>query len=136
MSTLYLLDTNMVIYMQKGVPSVVQRLAAVGKAHIALPSLVLAELAYGVQKSLYPQENRRVLEQFLQRITVLPWSENAMWHYAHHYHALKSSGRMIGQNDLLIACQALAEDAILVTNNTREFERIEGLKLENWAQSA
>ncbi len=132
MSTLYFLDTNMVIYIQRGVPAVVKRLAALGQGRVALPALVAAELAYGVEKSAYPTENRRVLEQFIQRITVLPWTHAAMWHYARNYHALKTSGQMIGQNDLLIACQTLAEDAVLVTNNTREFERIEGLKLENW----
>lgn len=124
----------MVIYIQRGVPSVLQQLAALGRSRVALPALVAAELAYGVEKSAYPAENRRVLEQFLLRMTVAPWTHGAMWHYARNYHALKLSGQMIGQNDLLIGCQALAEDAVLVTNNTREFERVEGLKLENWAQ--
>jgi tRNA(fMet)-specific endonuclease VapC len=101
-SSLYFLDTNMVIYIQRGVPSVLQKLAAIGRSRVALPSLVAAELAYGVEKSAYPAENRRVLELFLQRVTVL------------------------------IGCQVLAEDGVLVTNNTREFERVEGLKLENW----
>ena len=122
----------MVIYIQRGIPAVLNKLAALGSQRVALPALVAAELAYGVEKSAYPAENRRVLEQFLQRITVLPWTHAAMWHYARNYHALKTSGQMIGQNDLLIACQSLAEDAVLVTNNTREFERIDGLKLENW----
>ena len=122
----------MVIYIQRGIPAVLNKLAALGSQRVALPALVAAELAYGVEKSAYPAENRRVLEQFLQRITVLPWTHGAMWHYARNYHALKTSGQMIGQNDLLIACQSLAEDAVLVTNNTREFERIDGLKLENW----
>jgi tRNA(fMet)-specific endonuclease VapC len=131
-SALHFLDTNMVIYIQRGIPTVLQRLAALGAGRIALPALVVAELAYGVEKSAYPAANRRVLEQFLQRMTVMPWTHAAMWHYARNYHALKSSGKLIGQNDLLIACQTLAEDAVLVTNNTREFERIEGLRLENW----
>ena len=132
MSSLYLLDTNMVIYIQRGVPSVLQKLVAVGRQGVAMPSLVVAELAYGVEKSAHQARNRERLEQLLQEFNVLPWAHSAMWHYAHHFHALRTKGQPIGHMDLLIASQALAEDATLVTNNTREFERIEGLKLENW----
>lgn len=132
MSSLYLLDTNMVIYMQRGVPGVLQKLAAVGRSGVALPSLVVAELAYGVEKSTHRTHNRERLEQLLLEFNVLPWAHTAMWHYAQHFHALRQKGPSIGHMDLLIASQALAEDATLVTNNTREFERIEGLKLENW----
>lgn len=132
MSSLYLLDTNMVIYMQRGVTGVLQKLAALGRSGVALPSLVVAELAYGVEKSTHQASNRERLEHLLLEFNVLPWAHSAMWHYAHHFHALRQKGQPIGHMDLLIASQALAEDATLVTNNTREFERIEGLKLENW----
>ena len=132
MSSLYLLDTNMVIYIQRGVTSVLQKLVAAGRQDVALPSLVVAELAYGVEKSAHQSRNRERLEQLLLEFNVLPWTHSAMWHYAHHFHALRQKGQPIGHMDLLIASQALAEDATLVTNNTREFERIEGLKLENW----
>lgn len=133
MASLYLLDTNMVIYIQRGVPSVLRQLVAAGRQRVALPSLVVAELAYGVEKSTHQALNRQRLEQLLLEMTVLPWSHTAMWHYARHFHALRQKGQLIGHMDLLIASQALAEDAVLVTNDTREFERIEGLKLENWA---
>ncbi len=132
MPSLYLLDTNMVIYIQRGIPSVLQKLLALGRQRVALPSLVVAELAYGVEKSTHQARNRERLEQLLLEFTVLPWTHSAMWHYAKHFHALRQQGQLIGHMDLLIASQALAEDATLVTNNTREFERIEGLKLENW----
>ena len=132
MSSLYLLDTNMVIYMQRGVPGVLQKLLGVGRDGVALPSLVVAELAYGVEKSTNQARNRERLEHLLLEFNVLPWAHSAMWHYAHHFHVLRLKGQPIGHLDLLIASQALAEDATLVTNNTREFERIEGLKLENW----
>jgi len=134
MAGLYLLDTNIVIYLRRGVPSVVERLAAAGRQRVALPSLVVAELAYGVEKSLHPQRNRQVLERLLLEIAVRPWTHEAIWHYARHLHQLRTEGRVIGQMDLLIAAQALAEDAVLVTNNTREFERIEGLQIENWLE--
>ncbi len=132
MSALYLLDTNTVIYMQRGVQSVLQKLAVVGRSGVALSSLVAAELAYGVEKSAHQARNRERLEHLLLEFNVLPWTHSAMWHYAYHFHALRQKGLPIGHMDLLIASQALAEDATLVTNNTREFERIEGLKLENW----
>ena len=132
MSSLYLLDTNMVICMQRGLPGVLQKLVTVGRHGVALPSLVVAELAYGVEKSAHQARNRERLEQLLLEFNVLPWAHSAMWHYANHFHALRTKGQPIGHMDLLIASQALAEDATLVTNNTREFERIEGLKLENW----
>ncbi|MGQ0709747.1 MAG: type II toxin-antitoxin system tRNA(fMet)-specific endonuclease VapC [Rhodoferax sp.] len=135
MPPLHLLDTNMVIYIQRGVPSVMNKLAAVGRHGVALPALVAAELAYGVEKSLHQARNRERLEQLLHEFHVLPWTHKAMWHYARHFHALRQKGQPIGHMDLLIAAHALAEDAILVTNNTREFERIEGLKLENWAHA-
>ena len=133
MPSLYLLDTNMVIYIQRGVAGVLQKLAAAGRQQVALPSLVVAELAYGVEKSLHQARNRERLEQLLIEMSVLPWAHTAMWHYARHFHALRRKGKLIGHMDLLIASQALAEDATLVTNNTREFERVDGLKLENWA---
>ena len=132
MSALYLLDTNMVIYLQRGIPSVMQKLLVLGRQGGALPSLVVAELAYGVEKSTHQARNRDRLEQLLLEFNVLPWAHTAMWHYARHFHALRQKGQTIGHMDLLIAAQALAEDATLVTNNLREFERIEGLKLENW----
>ena len=136
MSSLYLLDTNMVIYIQRGVPSVLTRLNALGSQHVALSSMVVAELAYGVEKSAHKERNRKILELFLSEVRVLPWTQDAMWHYARHKHALRTSGQGIGDMDLLIGCHALALDAVCVTNNTREFERIEGLKLEDWVQPA
>ena len=136
MSALYLLDTNIVIYIQRGVPSVLSRLNELGADRVALPSIVAAELAYGVEKSTFKDRNRKVLELFLSEVRVLPWTQDAMWHFARHQHELRQSGQVIGELDLLIACQALALDAVCVTNNTREFGRIKGLKLENWVKPA
>ena len=136
MSALYLLDTNIVIYIQRGVPSVLARLNELGADRVALPSIVAAELACGVEKSTFKDRNRKVLELFLSEVRVLPWTQDAMWHFARQQHELRQSGQVIGELDLLIACQALALDAVCVTNNTREFGRIKGLKLENWVKPA
>lgn len=132
MSPLYMLDTNMVIYIQRGVPNVVARLNELGSSRVVLSALVAAELAYGVEKSDHKARNRKVLELFLSEVRVLPWTQDAMWHFARQQHALRSTGKSIGELDLLIGCHAMALDAVCVTNNTREFGRIEGLKLENW----
>ena len=93
---------------------------------------MLGELAFGVAKSTRIPENTAALRQFQAGMRVLPWDESVMWVYGQHFHRLQSEGRKIGEVDLLMGCQALVLGATMVTNNTSEFERIEGLKLENW----
>ena len=135
-STLYLLDSNILIYAQRGNANVLKRMQEVGRDHIVLSSVVVAELAYGVEKSLHKEQNRTALRHLLSAFQIQDWDEAAAWIYAAHYHRLHAAGTPIGIHDLQIGCQALAMDAVCVTNNTREFERIEGLKLENWVQPA
>jgi tRNA(fMet)-specific endonuclease VapC len=133
-STLYLLDTNIIIYAQRGHANVLKRMQEVGRDDIVLSSLVVAELAFGVEKSLHKEQNRTALRNLLSSFQIQDWNESAAWIYAAHYHRLRAAGTPIGIHDLQIGCHALALDAVCVTNNTREFERIEGLKLENWVQ--
>jgi len=128
----YLLDTNICIYtINHRSHTVVERFKREGRLNLATSVLVAAELAFGVEKSNRP-ESKQMLLMFLSGLQVLPWSESAIWHYARQRKLLKEAGTPIGEMDLLIAAQALGEDLTLVTNNTREFERIEGLRLENW----
>jgi tRNA(fMet)-specific endonuclease VapC len=129
---LYLLDTNICIYAMKGELSVLRKFKEHGQQGLAISSLVLAEMAYGVAKSQRKEANTAALARFQAGMNVVPWDETAMWHFANHYHRLRTAGTPIGEIDLLLGCQALGLDAVFVTNNTREFERIEGLKLENW----
>jgi tRNA(fMet)-specific endonuclease VapC len=129
---LYLLDTNILIHAQRGHPNVLKRMREAGQSNLVLSSLVAAELAYGVEKSTYKKKNKAALEALLAAFAVVPWDESPMWSYAENYHRLRTDGTPIGELDLLIGCQALALNAICVTNNIREFERIKGLKLENW----
>lgn len=132
---MYFLDTNICAYfISRRYPTVTARFRAVEPSDLAISSLVAAELAYGVEHSAKVEENRKVLNGFLHLIPVVPWDESAMWHFAKNKSRLKKSGQPIGELDLLIGCQALALDAVMVTNNTREFERIDGLKLENWVE--
>lgn len=129
---LYLLDTNIIIHAQRGHANVLKRMRRAGQPNLVLSSLVAAELAYGVEKSTHKDKNKAALEALLSAFTVVPWDESAMWFYAEHFHRLRSNGTPIGEMDLLIGCQALSLNAICVTNNTREFARITGLKLDNW----
>ena len=133
-STLYLLDSNIIIYAQRGNANVLKRMQEVGRDQIVLSSVVVAELAFGVEKSLYKEQNITALHNLLSSVQIQDWDESVAWIYASHYHRLRAAGTPIGIHDLQIGCHALALDAVCVTNNTREFERIEGLKLENWVQ--
>jgi tRNA(fMet)-specific endonuclease VapC len=130
---MYLLDTNICAYfMSRKYPAVTAKFREHQPHELGISSIVAGELAYGVENSARIESNRRNLESFLSMLTVLAWDESAIWHFGVHKAKLKKAGTKIGELDLLIGCHALALDAVLVTNNTREFERIEGLKLENW----
>lgn len=130
---MYLLDTNICAYfLSRKYPSVTAKFREHEPSDLVISSIVAAELAYGVENSTRIESNRQTLELFLSKMTVLAWDESAIWHFGVHKTRLKKAGTKIGELDLLIGCQALALDAVLVTNNTREFARIDGLKLENW----
>lgn len=128
----YLLDTNICIYIINEQPAqVLQRVIQVGRESLAISTVTVAELAFGVAKSTRP-DSRAKLENFLSKFPIVDWDQDAAWIYGNVRKALEAKGQRIGERDLLLACQALALDATMVTNNTREFERVEGLKLENW----
>lgn len=129
---LYSLDSNIIIYAQRGDMNVIKRMQQVGRDQLVLSSLVVAELAFGVEKSQHKERNRTALVNLLSTFNIASWDEPAAWIYAEHYQRLRAAGTPIGILDLQIGCHALAMDAICVTNNIREFERIKGLKLENW----
>ena len=115
-------------------PQVLQRLKKAGKQALCVDAIVVSELAYGVAKSApnFQARNKLQLQKFLGSVNVLEWPSAAMWTYGQIRNALKVSGLPIGELDLLIGAHALHAGLTVVTNNTREFERIAGLKLENW----
>jgi tRNA(fMet)-specific endonuclease VapC len=130
---MYLLDTNICAYfMSRKYPAITAKFREHEPGELAISSIVAAELAYGVENSTRIESNRRNLELFLEKMNVIAWDDSALWQFGFHKAKLKKAGTKIGELDLLIGCQALAMDAVLVTNNTREFARIEGLRLENW----
>lgn len=127
------LDTNICSYLLRRHPaSVVVHFADMRADEVFLSSIVVAELRYGAEK-LGSARFSAVLEEWLSAFTIRPWPEAASRIYAGLRANLERKGTPIGNMDLLIAAHALAENAILVSNNTREFERVPGLQLENWA---
>ena len=130
----FLLDTNICIHAIKGHPNVLAHLQVAGFDACAISSIVLAELSYGIAKSASPYKDRNavVLREFISLFQILPWAAEAAWAHGPMRQCLAAAGTPIGEFDLLIAAQAVAAGLVVVTNNTREFERIEGLKLENW----
>ncbi len=128
----YLLDTNICIYIINAKPlQVLDRFREESLGAIALSSVSAAELAYGVIKS-GSERNQRALEMFLSPLEILPFEEKAIWEYGRVRSDLEQIGQPIGALDTMIAAHALSINAILVTNNTREFGRVHGLRLENW----
>ena len=130
---MYLLDTNICIYAIKNKPiTVLERIKANSKLGIYISSLTIAELEYGIENSNRVEENRVSLIKFLSIFNILSFDDRDAIPYGRLKSKLKKEGNIIGPIDILLAAQALSKDLILVTNNTKEFERIENLKLENW----
>ena len=133
MSTLYLLDTDTcVALLRRNSPSLLKRLQSINPIRLAMSIVTWAELQYGVQASNRVEENRAAVALLGQHIKSLDWNHEAAMHYAHVRHALKTKGKLIGSNDLMIAAHALSLGATVVTNNIREFKRVPQLSLENW----
>ena len=129
----YLLDTNIFIYLCKGKhPEIAERVRTFGPGDIGISAITLAELEFGISKSIKPDINRRHLQEFLLPFDILPFDSRAAIEYGAIRHFLEKSGLPIGPLDTLIAAHALALGACLVTNNEREFNRVPGLKVENW----
>lgn len=128
----FLLDTNIVIYVIKRRPP--EALVVFNRHHgrMAISSITLAELIHGAEKSMDPPRNLTVVEDFISRLTVLPYGMKAAQHYGQIRAELEKIGQPIGVNDLHIAGHARSEGLTLITNNQREFERVPGLLLGNW----
>jgi tRNA(fMet)-specific endonuclease VapC len=128
----YMLDTDICIYITKAHPSkLLERFNRFGP-QLCVSTIVLSELYFGVEKSARRIENLEVLERFISRLSVLPFSASAAAHYGQIRIELQRTGMLPGGHDLLIGAHARSEQLTLVTNNTREFERIPGLHVENW----
>ena len=128
----YMLDTNIAIYVIKRRPPEVLATFNQHAGQLCISSITLAELIHGVEKSAKADHNLRQVEDFISRLTVLEYGSKASAHYGNIRAMLERKGTPIGVNDLHIAGHARSEGVTLVTNNMKEFERVEGLRLENW----
>jgi tRNA(fMet)-specific endonuclease VapC len=128
----YMLDTNIVIYVLKRRPVELLDVFNLHTGQMCVSSITVAELLHGVEKSSMPDHNLLQVEDFISRLEVLPYGIKAAAHYGEIRANLERKGTPIGVNDLHIAGHARSEGLTLVSNNVREFERVEALRLANW----
>jgi tRNA(fMet)-specific endonuclease VapC len=133
MTTRYLLDTNICIYIQRQRPEkVLARFQKLKPGDAAISVITWGELLYGAEKSMHRKKALQLLDEFKSFVPVLPIPVNAGNTYGVIRASLESEGKPIGNNDLWIAAHAKAAALTIVTNNEREFQRVPGLKVQNW----
>jgi tRNA(fMet)-specific endonuclease VapC len=134
MAVRYVLDTNTASYVIKGnFPRVRERLLKVPMAEVGISVVTEAELRFGVARRPEAIKLKMVVEEFLLRVEALAWNSEAARHYAHIRAALEKEGEPMGNLDMMIAAQAMAAEAVLVTHD-RVFRRVKGLKVEDWSR--
>jgi tRNA(fMet)-specific endonuclease VapC len=130
---IYLLDTNICIYLIKQKPpQILAKFNRYTLDDLGISAISVAELQYGVQKSRFPAQNQAALEQFLLPLNIVDFDYAAAIAYGRIRAQLEAHGTPIGAMDLLIAAQALSANLAIITNNTREFSRIPSLRVLNW----
>ena len=129
----YMLDTNICIYLIKEQPrEVIDKFQGIAPGEIAISSVTVAEMMYGVAKSQHQEKNRSALEAFLAPLEIVDFDFKAAQHYGVVRAYLEKTGTPIGAYDLMIAAHALSLGLVLISNNEREFQRIPDLIVENW----
>ncbi len=129
----YMLDTDTCAFiLRRSSPVLLERIQAVPLQQQCVSVVTLAELLYGVQVSSRKKANRDAVDLLVRHVNVLEWTTEAANHYAEIRADLKKKGQQLGANDLMIAAHARSIDAVIVTNNVKDFRRVKGLKLENW----
>lgn len=130
----YMLDTNICSYILRDRPPTVRkRFEKAGEGHLAISTVVLAELLFGAARHPKGEAIRHEINDFISRITVSPWDESAASHYGEIRAALEKKGTPIGAMDMMIAAHARSIGATLVSNDLAHFEYVGGLSLSNWA---
>lgn len=133
MSDLYMLDTDTCAFvLRRSSDSLLKRIQMVPVLQQVMSVVTYAELLYGVQASSRKKANQAAVDALARHLAVLEWPQEAARYYAQIRADLKKRGSMIGGNDLLIAAHARSLGAIVVTNNTKDFARVKGLRVENW----
>ncbi|KQS78872.1 plasmid maintenance protein [Rhizobium sp. Leaf384] len=128
----YMLDTNICIYAIKNRPPAVREAFNRHSGQLCISAVTLMELLYGAEKSASPDSNLAVVEGFAARLDVLPYDDRAAGHTGELRAGLARAGTPIGPYDQLIAGHARARGLIVITNNRREFDRVPGLRVEDW----
>ena len=128
----YMLDTNICIYVIKNYPPKLRERFNRLAEQLCMSSITLAELLYGAEKSARRLENLQAVEQFSARLEVLAFSPKAAVHFGQIRADVERLGKPVGPLDMLIGAHARAEGLIIVTNNVREFQRLPGVRVENW----
>ena len=130
---MYVIDTNICIYLiNKRFEYLLKKFESFKKSEIAVSAVTVAELEYGIAKSLYPEKNRLALVEFISSFEIIPFSNEDTQSFGLIRAYLNKNGTPIGPYDLQIAAQCLTRDSILVTNNEKKFKRIPNLMIENW----
>lgn len=134
---MYVLDTCICVDLMRGkLPATYKIMKSCSPKQFAIPAVVVAELEFGAQKSLHPEETRRATERFLAPFEIAPFDERCARAYGAIRNQLRLNGTPVGPNDMLTAATAIALQATLVTRNVREFKRVQGLSLEDWEEKA
>ena len=131
----YMLDTNICIFTIKNKPHEVREAFNRYQGQLCISAITLMELIYGAEKSAAPEKNLAVVEGFAARLDVLSYDQEAAAHSGQLRAELAKNGKPIGPYDQMIAGHARSQGLILVTNNLREFERVPGLRVEDWVRS-
>ena len=131
----YMLDTNICIYAIKKKPKeVIEQLLKHCEDEYFISVITYSELIYGAEKSSMPERNKVAINTFLSNITILNFDSIAGNEFGRIKSQLENRGQIIGTMDMLIAAHAISSKCVLVTNNEREFNRVSGLIVENWAR--
>lgn len=128
----YMLDTNMVIYTIKKRPDNVREAFKLHEGRMCISAVTWGELVFGAEHSQQTERNLADMEAMASRLEVIPFDSKAATHFGQVRAELYSIGKPIGPYDMMIAGHARALGLILVTNNIKEFERVQGLRIENW----
>ncbi|MCP5156064.1 MAG: tRNA(fMet)-specific endonuclease VapC [Ectothiorhodospiraceae bacterium] len=128
----YMLDTDICTYTIKSRPPELRALFNDRADSLCVSSVTLTEPYFGAEKSTRPDHNLSVVEGFAARLETIPFDSRAAAHYGQIRATLQRHGTPIGPYDLMIAAHARAEGLALVSNNVREFARVDGLRIDNW----
>ena len=128
----YMLDTNICIFTIKNKPQIVRESFNRHSGQLCISAITLMELIYGAEKSAAPEKNLSVVEGFVARLEVLAFDNDAAAQAGMIRSELARAGTPIGHYDQMIAGHARSQGLIVVTNNVREFERVSGLRIEDW----